>query len=131
MEDQMECKKYDINDMDMITNILINETEENEINYYNKILKFIESFFFSDNYDKSSLNNGTNEEIEIGKMKITFTTSLNQENNTDNNKTSIKLGYCEILLRNSYNISNDKLLYMIKLHINQEGMKILKIEYRI
>lgn len=127
----MECKKYDINDMDMITNILINETEENEINYYNKILKFIESFFFSDNYDKSSLNNGTNEEIEIGKMKITFTTSLNQENNTDNNKTSIKLGYCEILLRNSYNISNDKLLYMIKLHINQEGMKILKIEYRI
>jgi hypothetical protein len=43
--------------------------------------------------------------------------------------TSIDLGECEILLRNYYNLTNNKTLYMKKIDRIQEGMKIPKIEY--
>jgi len=64
-------------------------------------------------------------------MKIIFNISTNQENNKDNNITSINLGFCETLLRNFYDISNFSLLYMIKLDIIQARMEIPKIEYRL
>ena len=45
--------------------------------------------------------------------------------------TSIYLGHCETLLRSIYNISNDKLLYIKKSDVVQEGMKIPKVEFDI
>ena len=45
--------------------------------------------------------------------------------------TSIDLGQCETLLRNYYNISDDKLLYMKKIDVTQEGLKIPKVEFDI
>ena len=122
-------KKYDIKDLiEMIKNMPKNE---NETEYYDSILEKIESSYLSGHYDISSLDNEKEEILDIGKMKITFTTSFNQANNKDNNITSINLGFCEALLRNTYNISNNSLLYMVKLDIIQDGMKIPKIEYRL
>ena len=43
--------------------------------------------------------------------------------------TIIDLGECESLLRQAYNISDDEMIFMKKIDINQEGMKIPKIEY--
>ena len=45
--------------------------------------------------------------------------------------TSIDLGECEILLRNYYNLTNNETLYMKKLDIIQEGLKIPKVEYDV
>ena len=64
-------------------------------------------------------------------MKITLTTTQNQKNNINKNLTVIDLGKCEDLLREEYNISDDALLYMKKIDIIQEGMKIPKMEYDI
>ena len=64
-------------------------------------------------------------------MQITLTTTDNQKNNTNTNMTSIDLGDCDIALRKHYNISDDKVLYMRKIDINQTGFKIPKIEYDV
>ena len=102
-----------------------------EIEYYNTILKKIENIFTNDNYNTSELDKGKDEIIETEKMTITFTTIQNQKNNLNNNITIIDLGECEILLRNYYNLTNDEILYMKKIEVIQEGMKIPKIEYDI
>ena len=45
--------------------------------------------------------------------------------------TLLDLGDCEKDLRDHYNISDDKILYMKKMDVYQEGMKIPKIEYSV
>ena len=47
----------------------------------------------------------------------------------NSNETTIDIGECETILRKSYNISNESLLYIKKIDVFQEGMKIPKIEY--
>ena len=65
-------------------------------------------------------------------MTITLTTTVNQKNDTNNNnKTSIYLEQCETLLREYYNISDDQLIYIKKIDVIQEGMKITKVEYDV
>ena len=65
-------------------------------------------------------------------MTITITTTENHKNNAENNNmTVIDLGDCEIELRRHYNISDDKLLYMKKIDVVQEGMKISKVEFDV
>ena len=114
-----------------------NETEseekmkEEEVKYYDQIIENIEAGFTSDNYDTSNLDKGEDEVIETEKMTVTFTTTQNQKDNTNNNMSSIDLGECEILLRKYYNISDNETLYMKKVDIIQEGVKTAKIEYDV
>ena len=94
-----------------------NQTElkkEEEINYYDTILKDIDKIFLSDNFDTTDIDNGKDEIIETKKMTITFTTTENQKNNKNDNMTSIDLGDCELSLRKYYNISKNEVLYMKK-----------------
>ena len=120
---------------DLIENLIKNETteqtKEKEIEYYDTIIKNIEEGFTSDKFDTSDLDNGKDEIIETGKITVTFTTTNNQKNNNNNNMTSIDLGECELLLRQFYNLTNNETLYIKKLDIKQEGMKIPKIEYDV
>ena len=131
IKDKMECIKYNIKDI--ILKYENNETrgKEEDIKYYDNTLFNIESGFTSEYYDTSGIDNGLEEVIETGKIKITLTTTKNQINNTKDNMTLIDLGYCETLLREFYNISEDKLLYMKKIDVSQEGMKIPKVEFDI
>ena len=65
-------------------------------------------------------------------MIITLATADNQKNkNKNNNMANINLGDCENILRDIYNISNDKKLYMKKIEIQQEGMKIPRVEFDV
>ena len=64
-------------------------------------------------------------------MEITLTTTEEQKNLIDYNLTAIDFTECEKLLRLNYNISDDEKLYIRKIDIYQEGMKIPKIEYDI
>ena len=126
-ETQKPIKKDEIQNLALI--FLNNKTEE-ENKKYDKIIESVESIF-TNNYDTTNLDSGKDDEIVTEKMNITLTTTNNQKDNINNNKTIIDLGQCETLLRNYYNISNDSLLYIKKIDILQEGMKIPKIEYDI
>ena len=127
---------YHINNIiEEIKNKEKNETEikdkEEVIKYYNQIKTDIETIFTSENYDTTNIDKGEDQIIETKNMKITLTSTQNQKNNSNTNLTIIDLGYCETLLRNHYNISDDEIIYMEKIDIIQEGMKIPKIEYNV
>ena len=63
---------------------------------------------------------------------ITFTSTYEQNMNEDkNNETTINLGLCENKLKDPYNISYNNSLYILKIDINETGMKIPKIEYEV
>ena len=123
-----------------------NEKEEEENNEDNQkeneeetkaqdiMLHNIEIGFTSEEYDTSSLDKGEDEVFEDEKMTVTLTTTQNQKdstNNKTNNMTMIDLGECEGLLRKEYKIPDNELLYMKKIDVIQEGMKIPKVEYDV
>ena len=65
-------------------------------------------------------------------MTVTLTTTKNEKNDENNiNATTINLGDCEKILKEIYNISNNKALFMKKIEVHQEGMMIPKIEYDV
>ena len=122
LKNGIECiQYYDIGDV--VKELLNNEkkktkkSKEEEIEYYDNILKSIEKGFTSGNYNTSSIDNGKDEIIKSEKLIITFTTSQNQKSNKNNNMNRIDLGDCEALLRNFYNISDKETLYMKKIDI--------------
>ena len=113
---------------------IYNDTEstsrQEEIEYYNDLLKIIEEAF-TENYNTSLLDIGQDEYIETERMTVTFTTIENQKNNIKNNMTSIYLGQCENLLRGHYNLSDNVTFYMKKIDIVQEEIKVPKIKFDI
>ena len=131
-EKQYENMNELIKDIIKYENETKERTKEEEIEYYDKIIKNIDSIFISENYNTSNLDNGQDEIIKTGKMTITLTTTSNQKNNkTNNNMTLLDLGECENLLRDHFNISENETIYMKKIDVKQEGMKIPKIEYSV
>ena len=118
--DESECNNKETN---------ITEKEQ-EIKFYDEILENIDLVFTSEFFDTSFIDNGNDELYEIEKIKIFLTTSMNQKNNENENMTSIDLGKCETLLKNFYNITEEK-LYIKKVDIMQENMNIPKIEYSV
>ena len=130
---KIEKKIINIEIKNIIQNIIYEKnkteevTKEEEIKYYDTILENIENIFTSENFDSTDIDNGKDEIIKTEKMTITLTTTENQKNNINDNITSIDLGECETLLRNYYNLSNNEILYMKKIDINQEGMNIPKL----
>ena len=137
-EETKECKVEDINYIENIIKDLLNfeknETKkgkEEEINNYNIILKKVESFFISGNYDLTNIDQGKDQIIEAEKVLITLTNIENQKNSIDSNITSILLGDCETSLRNNYNLTNNETIYMKVIEITQDGMKARKFEYDV
>ena len=114
--------------------IIINENNiiQLDIDSYDKFLNETEKYFTSKDYNTIIIDNGEDQLKEFYKLKVTFTTLENQKNNIDkNNLTAIDLGECEFILKDFYNISYNETLYMRKLDIIQEGMKIPKMEYDV
>ena len=65
-------------------------------------------------------------------MTFTLTTTENQINDKNNSyTTTVELGYCETLLRIAYNIPPNEKIYMKKIDVIQDGMKIPKVEYDV
>ena len=97
------------------------------------ILKNSEISFISEEYNTSNLDNGNEEIIKNGKMIITLTTIETQKYNYDNNinMTAIDIGGCENLLREENDIPAEENLYMRKIDIYEEQIKIPKIEFEI
>ena len=94
------------------------------------MLENVETGFTSKEYDSSGLESGNNDAFEYEQMTITLTTSENQKNEKDNaNVTTVDLGKCEKLLRDAYNIPDKEMIFMKKIDVIKEGMKIPKVEY--
>ena len=56
-------------------------SREEEIEYYDNLIKTIEQSFASQNYDTTKLDNGHNEIIKTEKITLTLTTSKNEKSN--------------------------------------------------
>ena len=106
--------------------------EEDNTKAYDIMSKNIEIGFTSDEYDTSNLENGNNDIVKFEKMTFTLTTTENQINDKNNSyTTTVELGYCETLLRIAYNIPPNEKIYMKKIDVIQDGMKIPKVEYDV
>ena len=100
-----------------------------EIEYYDNLMENIEDNITSKDFNTSNLDKGNDEIYETENAKITITTSDNQKNNLNGNTTNIDLGQCEVELKKFYNLTGNETVYMKKIDITQEGMRIPKIEY--
>ena len=111
LEDR-ECKKGNkLNIEDLMENINNIKIKEGEIKNDN-ILKIIEDFYTSKNFDTSNIDNGKDEIIDIEKMKIIFSSIENQKRNVDKNTINIDFGECENSIRKSYYLKNDDIIYI-------------------
>ena len=108
------------------------DNNEEKVKAYDIMIENVETGFTSGEYDTSHLENGTNDVIEFEHMTITLTTIQNQKNNKNNaDVTNVDLGDCEKILREAYRIPDDEMIYMKKIDVIQEGMKIPKVEYDV
>ena len=94
-------------------------------------MKNFENYFTSKDYNTTKIEQGEEEIYQEEEFTVTFTSSENQKNNINNNMTKIDLGQCEMELRNFYNLSDNKTLFMKKIDINIPGMKIPKVLFDV
>ena len=104
--------------------------DENDKEVEDKAIENIQEEL-TDNFDTSSIDNGTNIIIKQKDSTITITTTDNQKNENSNNATTINLGECENKIKAAYNIPSDKPLYILKIEVKQNGLKIPKTEYEV
>ena len=83
------------------------------------------------NTNKTDIINGNDFEERKENILITLTTTKNQNDNNYKNKTTINLGQCENKIKKKYNISYNESLFIFKIDVKEEGMKMPKIEYEI
>ena len=108
---------------DAITNM--NIIIKNKTEFVHNIIEEIK------NINISNLDNGNDIEIKQDNLVIALTTTETQKNNEYIKKTVINLGECEYKLKKVYNISINSSLYILKIEIKEEGMRIPKIEYEV
>ena len=131
---EQKCVDFcSINDfkMNLCIKKYITEKPDSDTNIQDKILENIENDFINGNYNRTNINSGKDEIIEDEKMTITLTTTKNQKENKNKNITIIELGQCEELLRNNYKLTKDEILYIKRIDVFHEGMKIPKIEFDV
>ena len=108
-----------------------NESKEESKKVEDILLENIENDFTSEEYSTSDIEKGQDVSVVENKFTITLTTTENQKNNNDSNITTIDLEECEILLRNHYKLREDQKIFIKRVDVIQEGMKIPKIEYDV
>ena len=103
---------------------------DEEIKDEDDLVQNVQSFINS-GIELSDIDKGNDIEIKNDGITIGITTTGNQKNDKNKNKTIINLKECEDILKDTYNISKNDSLYILKIDIEQKGMKIPKIEYEI
>ena len=125
----LDC--YDIEDNITFYNCLtcyedwgVNENKYTCNDYINKNLENIFDFNISEAKDFYY-------DLQIEQNFLQFASTNYLKQNNHKNKTSINLGFCEAILKKSYNIPENETLYISILDVKQEGMKIPKVEYEV
>ena len=97
------------------------EVEDKELENIRDIL--------TNGFDTSDIDEGKNLIIKQKDYNITITNTENQKK--PSNLSTIDLGECEKNLKDEYNIPENKSLYILKIDVKQEGLKIPKIAYEV
>ena len=125
-------EKNEIEESDKTNNKVDKEENgEEDLEAYNIKLQNFEIGFTSEDYDTSELEQGIDDIYEEKQITISLTTTQKQKDHINDNMTKIDLGECEKMLRKANNLSDTDILYMKKIDVVQEGMKIPKIEYDV
>ena len=107
------------------------QAKQEEIEEKNKLIESSKNSITDGKINSTKLDNGEEEKFSDDKMTITLGTTDTQKENVKDNNTRVDLGECEIILRNYYNITKDKSIYMQKIDVVQEGFKIPKVEISV
>ena len=106
-----------------------NKTEKDEL-----LKKIINSILNDKNYKIiSDIIGEKKKDLYITAPNITcqITSPENQNNNEYNDTSIIKLGKCEEILRDKYNMSKDDKIIILKIDLNEEEYKIPLINYEL
>ena len=111
------CKIFQIYNGECIKNYVSDdennkEVEEKEVENIKEDL--------TTGFNTSDIDKGTNIVIKQKDSTVTITTTENQRNEKYSNTTTINLGDCEEKLKDEYNISKDKSLYILKIDVKQK-----------
>ena len=119
----------------MTTNIIYSTQFQIEttdlIDDYNIKDKFILCFKYVNFTLDEKINADIYYKIQKGLVLFELTSTDYFKKNMNINITSIYLGKCEDILKDAYNISYNTTLYLLIIDINEQGMKIPKIEYEV
>ena len=85
--------------------------------------------YLLNNFKKT--NSGKDLEIPHENILYIMTNTKNQDINKYENKTILLIEKCAKLLKKENNISDEDILYILKIDAEEKGMKIPKIEYQI
>ena len=108
------------------------DEREKEIKAYDIMIQNVDELLSEPDFNTSDIENGKETTVEFGEMKIKLTTSKNQKDDINNvNMTTLDFEECEVQLRKAYNIPENEMIFMKIIEVNQEGMKIPKIEYDV
>jgi len=121
---EIDEKIYDL------LNKIINEKTDNNINFIENIQKL----FLNDSINNilDNIVNGDKDIIISNNETIMQITSTdNQRNNKNHNISTINLGVCEEILKNSYNIAHNESLLILKIDSFKVGLKIPIIQYEV
>ena len=105
------------------TNNSIAEVEE-------KILESIKEDL-TNGYNVSNIDAGNDAYIYGIKSNFTISNTYNQKHPRNSNLSTIDFTTCETNLKLHYNISLNKSLYILKVDVEQKGMKISKTVYEV
>ena len=108
----------------------LSEDNENNKEVEEKSVENIKDELIND-FDTSDIDKGINIVIEQKESTVTISSAENQKNAKKSNSTSIDLGECEKKIKDEYGIPEDKSLYILKIDVKQEGLKIPKIAYEV
>ena len=114
------------------SSVIENYTNISNIHELDILLKYLQNLL-ENGYDLTEIDKGNDFIYYEGNISFTITSARNQidKKNKNNNVTTIDLGKCENILRENYNISEQKDLYILKIDKFLEGLNIPKIEYEI
>lgn len=119
--------------IDLLNNLCILNNEN--VNFKDTIVTNFQNDILSGNMDSTikDLIEGDKKDVLIQKKTITYTltTTENQNNNKQNNISSIHFGECEDKLKDYYKINQNEPLLIFKIDVYEEGLLIPKIEYEV
>ena len=120
--------------LENILNFKNNDNNNDIKNNQEEVIKKIKEIFSSGgiNTQLDKIVNG-DEDIVIsnGETLIQITSTDNQNNNKNHNISSIKLGECEDILKDKYNINKNSSLLILKVDLFIEFSKIPIIQYEV
>ena len=93
-------------------------------------MKYFQNILLKE-FNTTNIDKGIDFIYTDGKVTFTITTPSYQKNNTNSNMSLINLGQCEDILKEEYNISKDKNLYIFKIDYYTEELKGPKVEYEV